>query len=90
MRIVINQARLEEVVTVGELLEMQSGNLPIIVSVMSKFVVDEEGQYFTAEQGEEIVKSLTIAELKKAASDFSKKVVDTAVPPQSGEDSETH
>ena len=88
MHIVIDQERLEKLVTVGELLDMQSGNLPVIVSIMSKFVIDETGKYLTQKAGEKKIRALTIAELKVTAADFSKKVTETSVPPTNASDSD--
>ncbi len=87
MQIVVKQDRLEQTVTVGQLLEMQSGRIDIVVSIMANFVLDDNGAYLPPAKGLEVIKSLTIAEMKAAAGDFSKKVVDAAVPPQNASDS---
>lgn len=86
MKLVINQERLERSVKVGELLEVQAGNLPVIVDVMARFVIDTDGSYMPTEQGKALILDLTIAELKEATSDFSSKLTGAAVPNTNGSD----
>ena len=88
MQIVINQERMEQMVTVGELLDMNSGSLPVIVSIMAKFVLGNDGAYLDIKDGLKEIRKLTMAQLKEAAGDFSKKMVETAVPPPSASDSD--
>ena len=75
--------RLENTLTVDEFLQMQEGNIQAVIAVMSKFVLDEQGEYVTPEDGRKVIGSLTLAELKQAAGSFTQKVTDAAVPPES-------
>jgi hypothetical protein len=88
MKLVISQERLERLVKVGELLEVQTGNLPVIVDVMSRFVINADGSYMDSKEAVEIIKDLTIAELKEVSNDFSNKLTGAAVPPLNASDSE--
>ena len=74
--------RLENTLTIDEFLEMQEGNLKSIINVMSKFVLDDNSEYKTPEEGRKVIGSLTLAELKNASEDFNKKITDAAVPPE--------
>jgi hypothetical protein len=87
MNIVVKQDRLEKMVTVGELLDLQSGSMAAIVNIMSKFVLNNSGAYLSEAEGLERIKSLTLEEMKAVSGDFSKKLTEAAVPPMNGSDS---
>jgi hypothetical protein len=86
MRLLVTQERLERTVTVGELLDMQSDSLPTVVGMMAKFVIDSNGAYLNPADGLAELRKMTILDLREAAGDFTKKIVEAAVPPQNASD----
>jgi hypothetical protein len=86
MKLRVDGKRVEETVTVGQYIDMQTGELSAVVDVMANFVVNEStDQYHTHKEGLKIIRSLKFNELKEAAEGFSKAVKDGLVPPKNGE-----
>lgn len=88
IRINVTQERLERMVTVGELITLQSGNLQATVNVMACFILDDNGAYLSREDGAEKLLGLTIAELREASQNFNNKISEAAVPPPNVSDSD--
>ncbi len=67
--------------TVDEFIALQEGNMRIIKNVLSRFVVDENGQYLPEDQAKPLVGKLTLEQLQGVVSTFTGNVTDTLVPP---------
>lgn len=74
---------IQDSITVDELLLLQTGDIPVIVGALSKFIVDEDGNALTPEDGRKALGKLTITQLVDAAKVFTDKLSDGAVPPLS-------
>ena len=62
----VTSARLENYVTVDEVINAQDGDLKAIRDMLARFVVDENDEYIPFEDAVKLVGELTIAKLKDA------------------------
>lgn len=89
MKIVIDSARVEDVMTVGDLLDLQSGNFQATINAMAKFCVGDDGQYMTHEEGVKAIRAMKMKDLKALTDGFSSKLTEELVPKANGADLET-
>jgi len=81
IEIKITRQRVEETVTVDEMIQMQEGSMKAAKSVVSRFVVDPAtGAYMDEAQASQFVGKMTIAQLKGLLQEFGGSVEQAVVP----------
>ena len=83
VKLKIDQVDIKRNVSLRELLKAQSGDMGAIVDILGRFVIDEDGQKMTPEQGREVVLDMTIEQIEQATKALYGGVMDAAVPPMS-------
>lgn len=81
IKIRVEQTDIKRNITLRELFAAQNGNMEAMVSVLSRFVVNEDGKKLNAEEGKEALLDLTLEELEQATKTMFTAVLDGAVPP---------
>lgn len=81
-----DQDRIENLVTVDEVINLQKDNIETIRDVLGKFIWNPETETWTeAEAGKKEIGSLTIRELKEVTGSLMKRLRNEAVPLASNE-----
>jgi hypothetical protein len=80
--------RVKDSVTVNEMIGMQRGNFAAIRNVVSRFVVDENGNYVPEEEAQELIGEKPLRVLEELSQEFRNKIEETAVPPKRGRSSD--
>ena len=81
IRIHIDQDRLGDLVTVDEYLGMRDNDERIIISVLSRFVIDENGQYIAEKDARKLIGKMTLNQMREAAGSFFDGAKDAVLPP---------
>ena len=77
----VDTERIQDKVTVDELIAMQEGDIKTIVNVMSNFVWNVgKGVYYSFKAGREHIGKLTLRQLNELKRDFFGKTDDQSVP----------
>ena len=72
-----------------DILAAQSGDINSILSVLSNFIYDEEGNKLPADMGKDALLDLTMEDFEMVVKSFQAAVQDGAVPPASATSSNT-
>jgi hypothetical protein len=80
----VDQDRIAKLVTVDEYLALLDGDVRTMISVLSLFVIGDDGNYLDKSEGRKVIGKLTLEEMKNATGAFIGKAEDATVPPLSG------
>lgn len=89
IKIAIDKAKLQDVATIGEIIDFQEGNLGSIISIAAHFVVGEDGSLLSHAEGLKLIRGMKLSEFKDAQRQVSEGIKDEMVPPTNGAESET-
>lgn len=81
INIKLDRDRLSNIITVDEYLALIDGDVKMMVSILSKFVIGDDGSYLDQKEGRKLVGSLTIDELKETMEAFIGNTEYSVVPP---------
>ena len=79
----INQTDIKKTIKLRQILAVQSGDIGETINILGSFVVGENGELLTREQGKEMILDLTIEELEMATKSLYAAVSNAAIPPAS-------
>lgn len=82
INIKVDQNRLGDLVSVDEFLGMQDGDFKTIINIVSRFVVDANGNYLEPAEGRKLIGALSMNQLKEIAATFTDGAGKAAVPPE--------
>lgn len=80
----VDKELMQTQVTVDEYLGILEGDVKVMVKLLSRFVVGEDGKYLPLDQGRKVVGTLTLVELQDTVKAFTDGVENNTVPPSSG------
>lgn len=80
----VDRERVGERITVDDYLGMQDGDLKAAVETVSKFVVDDDGEYLSYEEGRRLVGKIPMDDLPAVVEEFNKALRNSVSPPEKG------
>ncbi len=80
----VSEQRLNDMVTVDEMIGLEDGKLRAIRDVLAKFVIGDDGKYLEVEEARKVVGQMTIAQLRDSAGEFTRLAENAAIPPENG------
>ena len=84
INIQVDYDRLNELLTVDEYLGMQEGDFKTTIEVLSMFIVDDDGNYLSQEEGRKIIGKIAMQDLPPIMEAFTEMLQDKASPPEKG------
>lgn len=83
----VDAKRLEDLVTLDQLIDLEEGKTRAIRDVMGLFLIDPEtGTYYPGEDGRKVMGKLTVGQIREIGSSFTEMVQSAAVPPTTPRD----
>jgi hypothetical protein len=73
---------MRSMITVDDYLGMQEGDIAASVNVLSKFVIGEDDELLSYEEGRKVIGLIPMEELPGVMDEFSKAIQDAASPPE--------
>lgn len=72
--------RLSDLITVDEYFALRDGEFEVKISVLSQFIIGDNGEYLDQEAGRKLFGSVKVAEVTRLFNQFMSDVEDFAVP----------
>ncbi len=85
LNIQIDQDRMAEMVTVDQMIGMQSGDIAAIADVLSMFVLANNGQYLRPKDARPLIGKMTIRQMTDTAAQLNDSMETAAATPKSEE-----
>lgn len=77
----VDPEKMGSMITVDDYLGMQEGDIAASVNVLSKFIVGDDDEFLSYEEGRKLIGLIPMDELPGVMEEFSKAIQDAANPP---------